>query len=171
MNKNKIILCYGFTLIEIMVVIVIISVVLGFVTLSVGDGNLAQKLEHESQRLAHLLRLASQESVMQSKEIGVNFDTNSYRFCELQTEISTCTKCDTITDGVFRPRILPTGIEIKVYLDGELVFLNKTCQNMLLILSSGEFIPFEIIFTANKLNYQLVGNMVGEITILADEPL
>ncbi|MBE9561231.1 MAG: type II secretion system minor pseudopilin GspH [Proteobacteria bacterium] len=173
MNKPKINSNNGFTLIEIMVVIVIISVILGFVTLSVGDGNLAQKLNQESQRLAYLLKLASQEAVMQSKEIGIHFGRDNYRFCELQTEMSMCTKCKTISNGVFKPRILPTGIETKVYLDGEPTFLHKNCQNMpqLLILSDGEFIPFEIIFTAEKLIYKLTGNMVGEITILADEAL
>ena len=58
-------------------------------------------------------------------------------------------------------------------MDGEPTFLHKNCQNMpqLLILSDGEFIPFEITFTAEKLIYKLTGNMVGEITILADEAL
>ncbi|MDM8566636.1 type II secretion system minor pseudopilin GspH [Candidatus Halobeggiatoa sp. HSG11] len=171
MNKHK--TNTGFTLIEIMVVITIISIVLGFVTLSVGDGNLAQKLEQESQRLAYLLKLASQESVMQSKEIGVHFGSDGYHFCELQTEMGICTKCETITDGVLKPRILPTGIETKIYLDGEPIFSNETCQNMpqLMILSSGEFIPFEITFTYDKLSYHLIGNMIGEITVLADESL
>ncbi|MDM8569906.1 type II secretion system minor pseudopilin GspH [Thiotrichales bacterium HSG1] len=163
MNNN------GFTLIEIMVVIVIIGIILGFATLSIGDGNLSQKLKQETQRLAYLLELASQESIIQSKEIGVHFDTDGYRFCELQDEITTCTKCRTITDGVFKPRILPVGIETKIYLDGEPMLSNKTCQNMLLILSSGEFIPFEVIFTANELTHRLTGNMIGEISILTDE--
>jgi len=162
----------GFTLIEIMVVIVIISVVLSFVTLSIGDGNLSQKLEQESQRLAYLLTLASNESVMQSKEMGVNFDKDSYRFCELQIEMNLCTTCNVINEGVFKPRILPVGIEAEIRLDGEPIFSNKICQNMpqLLIMSSGEFTPFEIIFTADNLGYQLAGNMHGEITILGLTP-
>lgn len=163
----------GFTLIEIMVVIIIISVVITFVTLSVGDGNLGQKLQQESQRLSYLLTLASQESVMQSKEMGVYFDADSYSFCDLQIETSICTTCKIITNNVFKPRTLPAGIKTEIRLDGEAVLSNKTCQNMpqLLILSSGEFIPFEIILTADKLSYQLTGNITGEITILVDESL
>ncbi len=163
----------GFTLIEIMVVIVIISIILSFVTLSIGDGNLSQKLEQESQRLAYLLTLASEESIMQSKEMGVSFATDNYQFCELQIEMNMCTTCKVIIEGVFKPRILPIGIKAEIRLDGEPVFLNKTCQNMpqLLILSSGEFIPFEVIFTADKLSYQLTGNITGEMTILGNEAL
>ncbi len=163
----------GFTLIEIMVVITIISVIISFVTLSIGDGNLAQKLNQESQRLAYLLTLASQEAVMQSKEMGVYFDADSYSFCDLQIETNSCTTCKIITSNVFKPRNLPIGIQTEVRVDGETILSNKTCKNMpqLLILSSGEFIPFEIRLTADKLSYQLTGNLTGEITILVDESI
>ncbi len=164
----------GFTLIEIMVVITIIGIIMSFVTLSIGDGNLAQKLNQESQRLAYLLTLASQEAVMQSKEMGIYFDTDSYSFCDLQIETNICTTCKIITSNVFKPRTLPAGIQTEIRVDGEAILAaNNTCQNMpqLLILSSGEFIPFEIILTADKLSHQLTGNLTGEIAILIDELL
>jgi general secretion pathway protein H len=99
----------GFTLIEIVVVIVIIGVILSFATLSIGSGGLEQKLEQEAQRLASLLQLASQEAILQSKEMGVFFETDGYRFYVLTSK-----KWQALTesDDIFRPRQLPFGLQI-----------------------------------------------------------
>ncbi|MEN8214818.1 MAG: type II secretion system minor pseudopilin GspH [Pseudomonadota bacterium] len=153
----------GFTLIEIMVVMIIIGVILSFATLSIGGG-LAQNLEQEAQRLASLLKLASQEAIMQSKEMGVSFKTEGYRFHVLQKQ-----EWQTITarDDIFRPRSLPLGMQIEIRLDGESIEAGTNNTPQLLLLSSGEMTPFEVIFTAesdDKLRYRLIGTATGELT-------
>jgi len=70
--KNKINNFNGFTLIEIMVVMVIIGVVLSFVTLSIGSNSLAREMAQEAQRLTYLLELAHQEAVMESRCDGIS---------------------------------------------------------------------------------------------------
>ncbi|NJO14429.1 MAG: type II secretion system minor pseudopilin GspH [Thioploca sp.] len=99
----------GFTLIEIMVVLIIIGVVLSFVTLSVGNGRQTQQLQQEAQRLASLLTLASQEAILQAKELGVAFTPEGYRFYEWQGQ----TKWQALNnDDLFYPRILPPTIRL-----------------------------------------------------------
>ncbi len=161
----------GFTLIEIMVVIVIIGVILSFATLSVGDGGQARQLEQEAQRLASLLKLASQESIMQSKEMGVFFETDSYQFSVWHEQ-----KWQTFMarEDIFRPRRLPVGMQIEFHLEGEPIHLNdtKTGTPQLLLLSSGEITPFEVIFITESddtLRYQLTGTAIGEMSIQKDE--
>ncbi len=162
----------GFTLIEIMVVIVIIGVILSFATLSIGDGGQARQLKQETQRLASLLKLASQEAIMQAKEMGIFFETDGYRFCVWQEQ-----KCQILTarDDIFRPRTLPLGIQTEIRLESEPITLNDAKKNtpQLLLLSSGEVIPpFEVIFTAESdetLRYRLTGTAMGEMSIQKDE--
>ena len=73
----------GFTLIEIMVVIVIIGVVVSFITLAINNGGSTPQLQQEeAQRLASLLTLANQEAILQAKELGVAFTSEGYRFYE-----------------------------------------------------------------------------------------
>ncbi|RKZ48051.1 MAG: type II secretion system protein GspH [Candidatus Parabeggiatoa sp. nov. 2] len=157
----------GFTLIEIMVVMVIIGVILSFVTLSIGDGGLARKLEQEAQRLASLLTLASQEAIIQAKEMGVSFETDGYRFYVLQEQ-----KWYALTtqDDIFRPRTLPLGMQTEIRLEGEPIVLNEVQKNtpQLLLLSSGELTAFEVIFTAESdetLRYRLTGTATGKMSV------
>jgi len=165
MNHYKI---SGFTLIEVMVVIVIISVILSFATLSIGDGGQARKLEQEAQRFVSLLRLASQEAIMQAKEMGVSFDVDSYSFYVLQEQ-----KWLALTDDTFRPRFLPQGMRTEIRLEGEPIVLNETKNTpQLLLLSSGEFTPFEVIFTAESddtLRYWLTSTVTGVMSVHKDE--
>jgi general secretion pathway protein H len=158
----------GFTLIEIIVVLIIIGVILSFATLSIGDGGLREKIEQEAQRLAALLKLGRTEAIMQGKEMGVSFDNQGYRFYVLQGQ-----KWQglTIHDDVFRPRTLPKGIQIEIHLEGEPIILNEAKNTpQLLILSSGEFIPFEILFIAETdktIHYRLIGTAIGELNLQA----
>jgi general secretion pathway protein H len=154
----------GFTLIEIMVVIVIIGVVLSFAMLSISDGGQARKMEQEAQRLASLLTLASQEAIMQGYEMGISFNQNSYRFYVLQEH-----KWQALTarDDIFRTRALPLGMQIEINVEGEPIVLDKAINTpQLLLLSSGEFTPFIVTFISESdaiLRYQLTGTMTGDL--------
>jgi len=161
----------GFTLIEIMVVMVLIGVILTFATLSIGDGGLERKLEQEAQRLASLLTLASQESIMQSKEMGVFFDRQGYYFYVLGEQ-----QWHALTDpdDIFRPRILPPEIQTEIRLEGEPIRLNEATTNapQVLLLSSGEVTPFDILFTAETdetLRYRLTATALGKISVQRED--
>lgn len=160
----------GFTLIELMVVIVIISVILSFVTLSIGDGGQARQLEQEAQRLASLLKLARQEAIMQAQEMGVSFDDQGYHFYMLQ-DLQQWQPLN--QHDVFHPRILPAAMQVEIHLEGEPLVLGEAQNSpQLLILSSGEWMPFDILFqmTSNEnLRYRLSSTLVGDINVHRDE--
>ena len=150
-----------------MVVIVIIGVILSFAVLSVGDGGQARKLEQEARRLASLLTLASQEAIMQGKEMGISFEQNSYRFYLFQEQKWQATRSD-----IFRPRTLPLGMQVEIHLEGEQIGLGETDAPQLFIFSSGEFTPFVITFIAETdiiLRYKLTGTVTGTINVHQDE--
>ena len=67
----------GFTLVEVMVVMVIIGIVLGMVTLNAIPSP-RQNLQNEAQRLALLLQLARDEAIVRNRL--VNFEANSERY-------------------------------------------------------------------------------------------
>lgn len=150
-----------------MVVLIIMGVVLSLVTLSVGNGRQTQ-LQQEAQRLASLLTLASQEAILQAKEFGVAFTPEGYRFYEWQGQ-----KWQALNnnDELFHLRTLPPTIQLGFYLESEPLQLEKkVAQPQLLLLSSGEFPPFEVrlMTTSNPQGYyQLTGNIIGRIDIQA----
>ena len=70
----------GFTMIEILVVIAIISILSLVVVYSMSLGNPSQQLRHEGKRLAAVIDLAIDESIFRSKEIGLEVLSDGYRF-------------------------------------------------------------------------------------------
>src|SRR5699024_337924 len=53
----------GFTLIEVLVVVLIIGIVLSFVSLSINTNSAAERLDREARRLAALARTAATDAI------------------------------------------------------------------------------------------------------------
>lgn len=69
----------GFTLIEVMVVMVIIGIVLGMVSINAIPGP-RQHLQNDAQRLALLLQLARDEAIVRNRLVSFEAGTERYRF-------------------------------------------------------------------------------------------
>jgi general secretion pathway protein H len=69
----------GFTLLELLVVLVIVGIMLGFVTLNALPSG-RQALQNEAQRIALLLQLARDEAIVRNRPIAFDVDQYRYRF-------------------------------------------------------------------------------------------
>jgi general secretion pathway protein H len=67
----------GFTLLEIMVVLVLIGIITSFALLSVGGGP-RDRLAEEAQRLAALVELHQQEAILSGELRGIRFARTGY---------------------------------------------------------------------------------------------
>ena len=105
----------GFTLIEILVVIVIISISVGMVVVNITSGGVEKKAEEEVIRLQQLLRVAHQQSVIRAEEYGVRFYKTGYRFMkydELNKQWA-----DIPNDRLLRNRLLAEPLELDLYIE------------------------------------------------------
>lgn len=73
----------GFTLLELMVVLVLVSVLVTFAMLSVSSGIGSSPLKDISRRLLTVMQLASEEAILFNKSLGLKFEDNRYSFYEL----------------------------------------------------------------------------------------
>ena len=73
---------HGFTLLEVMLVVVIIAVLTGLATLALG-GNQQRRLQHEAERLQQVLQLLRDEAEQQQLELGIRFTPNGYQVLRL----------------------------------------------------------------------------------------
>jgi general secretion pathway protein H len=69
----------GFTLLELLVVLVILGVAAGAVSLSVAPSE-ERMVEREAQRLASLFRLAQDEARVRGRPVSWEADAQGYRF-------------------------------------------------------------------------------------------
>ena len=69
----------GFTLLELLVVLVIAGILLGVVTLTALPGR-EQALQNDAQRIALLMQLARDEAIVRNRPIAFEADQDRYRF-------------------------------------------------------------------------------------------
>ena len=168
----------GFTLIEIIVVVLIIGIIVSFATLSISDRSQDDRLEVEVQRLTQLLQLASDEAVLLGIELGMGSAKGvAYAFMvigeEGQWQIYE-------TDGPLRPRQLPDGVKMEIAVEEFSAPIAEQDEEepllpSLLFLSSGELTPFELQLTAEGARnvWRIEGDLTGKIQsrLLTEEDL
>lgn len=169
----------GFTLIEMMVVLVIIGIIVSSVVLSVRTDDLDEHMETEMRRIQALLNLAREEAVLQGEEIALTVKSDRYLFEVFDYDKNTW---QPITDDrVFRERTVVDGTELALKVDNLEVKFGKTEEAAeamagekkippprIFILSSGEVMPFELILRTldQTVQYSLKAELDGEIKLL-----
>jgi general secretion pathway protein H len=135
----------GFTLIEILVVVLIIGVMAATMLLSVTVTGRDRPLERESERLLALMNYAREQAELQTREYGVLFQEDGYEF--LTYDVRRGMWRDLFEDEVLGARHLPDGLDFKLTVEQRPVVLNrpkdagdKTPQVM--IFSDGELTAF-----------------------------
>jgi type II secretion system protein H len=135
----------GFTLLEILVVVLIIGITLGMVVLAVRP-NPEHRLTEEAQRFAALVKLLDDEAIARSAEMAIEVAPHSYRFLTL-----TADGWQPYGDDVFKTHELPGTMNLDLSLDGQAIGLDSgedQTEPRIYVLSSGECTAFEVTFRA-----------------------
>jgi general secretion pathway protein H len=103
----------GFTLLELLVVIVIVSVLFSFLTLSIRGNSPEELIKEEAYRLNQLIQLALEQAVLRNTEYGLKFDTHSYQFLQLNENSWQTVEADKL----LRKRELPLEMEIELAIE------------------------------------------------------
>ncbi|HEY8054179.1 MAG: type II secretion system minor pseudopilin GspH [Steroidobacterales bacterium] len=137
----------GFTLIEILVVVVIIGILAAGTVLAVSLTGRDRELDKESTRLFELFKYAREQAELQSREYGIMFKDDGYEF--LAYDIRKAAWGSILEDDVLGPRKLPDGLDFKLTVDGRPAVLtrpagakDKTPQIM--IFSNGDLDGFAV---------------------------
>ncbi len=170
----------GFTLIELMVVVIIVGLLVTFAVISMGD-TAARRLEEETTRFASLLRLAADEAVLNIKDIGLEIDEQSYSFFVFDDQLRTWIPID--DTPTLRTRQMKDGIRMELYMDDlEMELVGKTDPEdeeadppspQVLMLSSGEITPFELRFEMENLDKEVLLRALanGEVELLTGDEI
>lgn len=165
----------GFTLLEIMAVVIIIAIVVSFAGLSLGSRAQDERLANEAERLHQLLKLAAEEAQVQGDELGLLVANDGYRFYHLDNN-----RWSAYQDGSLRERHLPDGMrlflaqdrkdEVQIPIkkqDSKKKDEKQDPPPQILLLSSGELTPFTMELHAEHLAvfYRAEGKITGDIEV------
>ena len=117
----------GFTLIEIMVVVVIAGIISSIVIMSMGVLGDDRNLQREVYRMGSVVELAADEATLQGRDFGLEFLRTGYRFVE--HDPFTNRWAEIIGDEILRPRQLPEDFEIEIIIEDRRVQLAEQAAN------------------------------------------
>lgn len=133
---------YGFTLIEILIVIVIITISVNFAILAFGDFGEKTKITHSAENFSALISLIKKEAILTDQTMAIRIKKNSYDILKLNNNA-----WQTTTNGIYKKKILPNNV---------ILFLvnqkHNSKNNFIIISASGKITPFTLNFIKNQNN-------------------
>jgi general secretion pathway protein H len=164
----------GFTLVEILVVVVIMAIVISLAILSIGSAGRDTQLDEESRRIEGLVGLLHERALLEGRDFGLRIEPAAYEFVVYDSRRDRWTTLD--QEREFRHRDLPAGISFELKLDSQVVVLKPLPRQLsaddaasapqLAIAASGEGTPFSLSLSRQGTKSRAVvdGDALGKLT-------
>lgn len=151
MPAKKIVASRGFTLIEVLVVLTIIGITLGFALLSFGDFGASRRMTADVEQFKQFIALVQQQSILESTPYGINIKSNGYAVLRFKPPA----RWEAVpATPLFKGKTFPTGLLVQ--LDNP----TSKIQSMIILHPSGNISPFRLLFQSTKSSKKLI--LIGE---------
>jgi general secretion pathway protein H len=151
--------CAGFTLLELVVVVLLLSIMLGLVAVNLSSDD-SGELRDEAQRLALLLNAAQQDAILEGQVLALALEPGGYHFMRL-TDAGTL---QPITqDELLRARELPSDIKISAVEIAGTETTDTQKPKGIVLQPSGELDEFTITLQKGQLRWQVKGSLADGI--------
>jgi general secretion pathway protein H len=138
----------GFTLIEIMVVMLIVGIMVAGTVLSIGLAGGDRELDNERDRILGLTDYMREQASLQSREFGMRCFEGGYEFLVYTLDLASGTfvwrRVD--DDRLMRARHLPRGMELELAVDGRK--LKLPAEDV----KADELVPQVLLFSTGEMN-------------------
>lgn len=146
---QKIVWKNGFSLLELLVVLVIISVLAGVVTITMAGKDDARQIQTVSERLMLAIELARVRSSSQNRWYGVTITNHSYTFLHIDDETK---KWSEVIERPLQRVDIGTQYSMQLYLEGSGSTISKILKGTedgikpsIVIFPNGELSSFQIV--------------------------
>jgi len=164
----------GFTLVEILVVVVIMAIAVSLAVLSVGVTGRDSQLDEESRRIEGLVGLLHERALLEGRDFGLRIEPAAYEFVVYEPRRDRWMTLD--QEHEFRHRSLPKGLSFQLQLDSQIVVIKPIDRNLasdvaapgpqIAIAASGEGTPFRLTLLRDgtQAKASVDGDALGKVT-------
>jgi general secretion pathway protein H len=166
----------GFTLLEVLVVVIIIGIITSMAVISVNVLGGDHEMDQEAARLQAILLQSREDAMLLGTDVGLRVDARGYDFLRYDSRREIW---QTVTDDpMLRARTLPAGLTAELRLEGrDLVLKARTPSEALLkegeepvlpqvvVQASGDLVPFDIVLKRDGTEEErrIAGTLEGRI--------
>ena len=113
----------GFTLLEILVVVIIIGIVVSMAMISINVLGRDRQMDEEARRLQAVLSQAREDAMLEGRDVGLRLDVRGYDFVRYDARQD---RWDTVPgDPLLRERAWPDGLEAELWMESRLIQLQS----------------------------------------------
>lgn len=145
----------GFTLIEVLVVIVIVGITLGLVTVNFSRDERV-RLEESARRLALLVQFARDDAIVSGRSVALTAEETGYVFSQRQYGRGWVPHAHLPMRSTFESRV-----ELRLRVAG----VDLPTGEPLVFSVSGMALPYELVLAAAQWQVTLTGNHAGMVSV------
>ena len=167
----------GFTLLEVLVVVLIIGIITSMAVVSTRVLGGDHEMDQEAKRLVAVLTQAREDAMLEGRDVGLRLDASGYDFMHYDGRLG---RWDLVAeDPLLRERKFPDGVGAGLWLESRPVRLlprsapteRDPLQPQVVLMASGDLVPFEVhLERAGTQEIRAVnGRIDGTFEILAND--
>ena len=151
----------GFTLIEVLVVIIVIGIASAYVIVNLADADGRRAAEREAVRFAGALEHAAARAQWNGETLGVSAEGNAYRFWRRGADDQWTALTD---DDVLAPRILPAPLRVS---PSTYAGAPAAANAILPFRPSGRNEPYALLVTTSAWSLVVAGDPLNRVQVAA----
>ncbi|WP_372957564.1 type II secretion system minor pseudopilin GspH [Marinobacter sp.] len=163
----------GFTMIEILVVLVLVGLLASLAIVNLGGGSEQREMNSKVRELYVLMQTASEQAILNNEELGLVVDEQGYRFLVYNEQEQ---QWRSESERLFRGRDFPEWMSVTLFSEDDIPAMARDddedsegrLQPDIVFYSSGETTPFELEFLATPSpdqRYRLVADGLDQIEL------
>jgi general secretion pathway protein H len=160
----------GFTLIEILVVLVIIAVLTSIAVLSVGVLGKDRGLDTEGERYTDVATAALEQAQLEGRDFGIRFSANRYEVLAYAVRRE---RWESLPDDrLYAAYGLPAGIGVRLEIEGKPIQFTEDKPGtehvpQVLLFSSGDVSPYRLSFSreGSEDSWSVAGDADGTLKV------